>query len=167
MIVSASSRKEFQMHPEGAFAAICVDVIDLGMQESNFDGKTKMQHKVRIAFLTSEKQENGEPSYISQRFTASLDDRATLRSFLESWRGRKFTAEEALGFDMETLVGVGAMLEIIHEAGRKDPSKVYDNIFRIGRLPKVDAFTGEPIIPVAIPSNFVRAQDKAKTGAPE
>ena len=163
MIVSASSQKEFQLHPEGSFAAVCCDVVDLGMQEVTFQGLKKMQHKVRIAFLTSALTDDDNPSYISQRFTASLDDRATLRSFLESWRGKKFTPAESAGFDLETLIGVGAMLEIIHEAGKNDASKTYDNIFRIGRLPKVDAFSGEPISPVAIPADFVRVQDRPKS----
>jgi hypothetical protein len=156
MIVSENTQSNFQLHPEGAFPAICCDVVDLGLQEVTFQGKTKMQHKVRIAFLTNHQTDDGRPAYISQRFTATLDERGTLRPFLESWRGKKFTPAELAGFDLEVLVGVGAMLEILHEGGKKDPSKVYDNIFRIGRLPKLDAFTGEAITPVQIPADFQR-----------
>jgi hypothetical protein len=160
MIVSAKTQKEFQLHPEGAFPAVCCDVVDLGLQEVTYQGIKKMQHKMRLAFLTGAYGEDGRPSYTSRRFTASLDERGTLRPFLEAWRGKRFTEDELSGVDLGNLIGVGAMLEIIHEAGKQDSTKTYDNIFRISRLPKVDAFSGEPIVPVVIPSDFVRVQDR-------
>ena len=44
----------------------------------------------------------------------SLGEKANLRKFLESWRGRKFTSEELKGFGIEKLLGANCVLNIVH-----------------------------------------------------
>jgi hypothetical protein len=103
--------------PEGTFSAVCCDVVDLGMLEVTFGGKTKEQHKIWIVWQIEEVMADNRPYTVRKRYTLSLHEKASLRKDLESWRGRAFTASELEGFDVETVLGVACMLNVIHAAG--------------------------------------------------
>jgi hypothetical protein len=48
-------------------------------------------------------------------FTLSMHEKATLRKFLESWRGKAYTNDEAdQGIDVELMIGVNAVIQIAH-----------------------------------------------------
>ena len=133
MPIIAKAGATFKPAPSGTFAAVCVDVIDLGALEVTYAGKTKVQHKIRIVWQIEEEDENGRPFQVSRRYTLSLHEKAGLRKDLESWRGRAFNEEECQGFDIEKLLGVGCLLNIIHNT--KDGS-TYANVSGIMKLPK-------------------------------
>jgi hypothetical protein len=121
--------------PAGSHVAVCVGVYDLGTQTETFDGKTKTAMKCWIDFqLTEEKSENNGPVTIGSFFSVSLHEKATLRKFLDSWRGRPFTQDELKGFHLGKLLGVPCMLNVIHE--NKAEGKVRDKIAAIMTLPK-------------------------------
>jgi hypothetical protein len=65
-----------------------------------------------------------------------MNEKANLRAFLTSWRGKAFTEEEAKDFDVAKLIGAPCLLNIIHKQGRKDPSKVFDEISSATPIPK-------------------------------
>lgn len=134
IIAKASSGSDFIPAPAGTWAAVCVDVVDLGILEVTFGGKTKKQHKIRIVWQIDESMPNNKPYTASKRYTLSLHEKAALRKDLESWRGRAFTNDELQGFDVETVLSVAALLNIIEE--RKPDGKTYSNIASIMRLPK-------------------------------
>lgn len=125
--------------PQGQYTAVCVDVVDLGMVTSEKYGKT--QHKIAIRWMLDGENEDGTPirrddgklPIISRRFTLSLDDRAALRSVLQAWRGKAFTPEEIKGFDVEKLIGVGALIQVVHTDNN---GKTYDNVDTVAKLPK-------------------------------
>lgn len=121
--------------PPGTHAAVCVDVIDLGMLEVNFGGKASKKHKIRIAWQIDEVMEDNKPFLVQKRYTLSLHQKAQLRKDLESWRGKQFSPEELEGFDVENLIGVNCLLNVIQEVSAKD-GKTYSNIASIMRLPK-------------------------------
>ena len=69
-----------------------------------------------------------------------------MRPLLESWRGKKFTAEEIRGFDIVKVAGKPAYLNIVHE--EKD-GKTYANIASIMPIPNglpVPQLEGEVLI---------------------
>lgn len=125
--------KSFTPAPEGQHSAVCVDIIDLGMVETTWNGKTKQSHKCRIVFEISEENEQGQRHTVREQFTASLSEKAALRKFLESWRGKPFTDDELKGFDLEALWCAPALIQVVHQA-RGD--KTYANISSIMKLPK-------------------------------
>ena len=137
--------------PEGQFLSVCVDVVDLGKMESTWQGKTTMKHKCRVVFELSEKREDGSAYRASRKFTASLSEKSNLRAFLQSWRGQPFTPEELAGFDTEVLIGVNAIVQILHA---KVGDKTYANIDAIMKpvkgMPRLEP-TGE----------YVRVKDRA------
>lgn len=128
--------KEFELPPAGTHLAICYRVIDLGTQETNWQGQTKRQHKILVSWeLPDEKMSDGRPFTISQRYTWSMSDKAALRKDLESWRGTPFTEKDfgSQGFDIRNIVGKACLLTIVPETKGE---KTYANIKAIGKLMK-------------------------------
>lgn len=136
LTVSAKGGKQFAIHPAGVVAARATRIIDLGHQRTEYKGEVKDSHKILIQWESEQLMEDGEhagkPFLISQRYTASLSEKAVLRKDLESWRGRKFTPAELERFDLKTVLGKPCMLNIVHnETG----GKTYANISSIMPLP--------------------------------
>jgi len=129
---------EFTPPPAGVFSAICYRFVDLGTQQTNWEGQVKRQHKIMLSWEITdpdERMEDGKPWTISQRFTWSMHEKAGLRKTLESWRGKPFEAADfgEGGFDTKNLVGAPCLLSIIHATKE---GKTYANISSVTKLPK-------------------------------
>jgi hypothetical protein len=100
----------------GVYHAICYGVIDLGTQFSQIYNNETRKVLLQWELPTERIEIKGEnlPRAISRQFTLSLNKKATLRQFLESWRGRAFSDTELQGFDLKNLIGVNCQLNIIH-----------------------------------------------------
>jgi len=137
---------ERQLPEAGSTMGVLVQLIDMGLQETNWDGEKKMSPKVRLTFalpdqvIDGEVVENGKttkvtkPMMVSLELTRSLGERATLRKHLESWRGAAFTSKELASFSLKNLLGKAALLTLMHktsQAGRQ-----YCAINAISKLPK-------------------------------
>lgn len=133
LTVSAESSGTFELPPPGAVAARCNRVIDLGSQESSYEGKVKLQRKILLSWELAETRTDGSPFTISRRFGLSLHEHAALRAFLQAWRGRPFTDEELAGFDLRALIGAPCLLNIAHTSRN---GRDYANILSISPLPK-------------------------------
>jgi hypothetical protein len=133
LTVSAEQSGTFELPPAGAVAARCCRLLDLGSQESTFEGKTSMKRKILLTWELAELRTDGTPFQISRRFGLSLHENSTMRAFLQAWRGRAFTPEELSAFDLRKLLNAPAMLNIttVNRAG-----KDYANILSISPLPR-------------------------------
>ena len=120
--VGVEADNKYQPHPAGTFPAVCVDVIDLGKRVSTYEGKVKVAPKLALVFRTGERREDGTPFDVAAEFTASMFDRATLRHFLEGWRGKAYSDDQVTaGVPIHKLVGQPALISVIHatsKAGR-------------------------------------------------
>lgn len=112
-LMISDSTPESTPAPAGLHQAVCAFVEDIG--EEMYQDSGKWQRKVVVCWELAETMDDGRPWMISQRYTASLNEKATLRHHLESWRGRPFTEDELEAFDLETIRGVGCQLQIIHK----------------------------------------------------
>ena len=142
--------KDFTPAPTGPHPAVCCDVIDLGMWESEWQGKKKQVRKVRLAFQIPELRDDGKRYVVSRMFTLSLGDKAALRKFLQDWRGVPFTEEQLKGFNLTTLIGAPALIQVSHN--NKNGDKTYANIDTVMKLPK-----GLPKLSV---EEYVRVKDR-------
>lgn len=138
MFLPKPSDNDFSPPPPGTHMATCYRVIDLGTQQVEYQGQQKLQHKIMLSWeLPHELMDDGRPFTISQRYTFSMSEKATLRQHLEAWRGRQFTLEDLSGppngFHMQKVIGAGCMLNIMHE---EKNGKTYPNIKAIMALPK-------------------------------
>lgn len=133
LTVSETPGTSFEMPPAGPVAARCNRLIDLGTQESTFEGEVKRQRKILLSWELAELRTDGTPFQISRRFGLSLHENASLRKFLQAWRGRPFSETELTGFDLRKLLNAPAMLNIMHTSRN---GKDYANIASISPLPK-------------------------------
>jgi hypothetical protein len=144
MLTDTGGGRDFEPIPAGPHGAICDMLVDLGLQEG---GKFGAKHKLYFRFqvptvrIEWEDKDTGEaknmPAVIGVQYTASLSEKSLLRPFLESWRGRPFTPEELRGFDPVNVVGIPALINVIHEPGNKNGKAVtYANISSIMPLPQ-------------------------------
>lgn len=120
----------------GTFTAVCSAVIDLGTQISTYEGETKSAHKLMLSFEITDqdnRRDDGSAHIVNKRFTASLHPKAGLRKFLESWRGRPFSAVELKGFNVATLAGIACLIGVVHET---KGDKTYANLSSCMKLPK-------------------------------
>lgn len=157
MIVKGPEEK-FSTAPEGTFPAVCVDNIDLGKIKSMWDGEERERHMVRLVWQIDEEDADGKPYFVKQDYTASLAEKAKLRKQLETWRGRAFTEVELFGFDLDSILGVGCLLNIVHNKGSRGGT--FANVGAVMKLAK-GMVTPKP------DNSYVRVKDrKAKAPAP-
>ena len=140
MIEASSNSSDYKPIDAGTYVARCFSMVQIGTIEQEYMGETKELNKVRITWeLPTEKKvyKEGEPEKpltVSKEFTLSLHEKANLRKFLESWRGKGFTEEEAKKFNISKLLGVSCMLSVIHKNSKQ--GKVYADISSVTSLPK-------------------------------
>ena len=129
MSITATTKtnsKKFEIIEAGSYPARCYSMIEMGPNEETYQGAAKMVNKVRITWeLPTEmqvfKEERGpEPRVISKEVSLSMHEKANLRGFLESWRGKSFTDNEAKAFDVTNLLGVPCLLSITHKTAGND-----------------------------------------------
>lgn len=141
-IIAKSSGTPRELIPANNYVARCIGMIHIGTIEEVIQGQVKKLDKVRITWelpyelKTFDKDKGEQPLVFSSEFTLSLSDKANLRKMLESWRGKPFTAEEAESFDITKLIGKTCMLNIIHEASKKDPTRIFEKLSSIAAVPK-------------------------------
>lgn len=130
----------FEPIAAGAYLARCFQMVHIGTVVEEYMGEKKMMNKVRITFeLPTEtkvfKEEKGEEPYsIGKEFTLSMHEKATLRKFLESWRGQSFTEDQTKNFDISKLLGVPCMINVIHKVAKS--GKKYAEIASISPVAK-------------------------------
>ena len=151
-IIARRPRSTYTAAPEGLHAAVCVDVVDLGIVQGAYGAK----HKVRVVWqLDLVDEDHGRRFDVARVYTLSLHERAALRKDLESWRGRKFTEVELDGFDLEKLLGVNAQVNVTQDLS--DDGAVYANVSTV--VPPVKG------APKLTPRDYVRAKDRQQPSA--
>ncbi len=136
MYLPAPTESSFTPVPAGTHLGICFRVIDLGTQQTTFNGDTKTAHKVLISWeIPDEVMGDGRPFMISQSYTWSMHEKATLRKSLEAWRGVAFTDRDfgPGGFDIKNIIGKACTLSVVHTAKN---GSVYANVASIGKVMK-------------------------------
>lgn len=134
---------DFKRIPVGSHVARCYLLVDMGEQLSDGKYGQTVQHKIRLGWEVFGEDETGAPltveydgvqrqMTIGKTYTLSLNEKAGLRKDLTSWRGRDFSPEELVGFDITNILNVYCMLNIT--TSEKD-GKTYTNISAITPLP--------------------------------
>lgn len=159
IIATAGEAGNFTPAPEGVHQAVCADVVDLGMIPG-FGGK--VQHKVCIVWQIDELRDDKQRFLLFKRYTLSLNEKANLRKDLEAWRGRAFTREEEMGFDVEKLIGANCMANVQHRASKD--GKTYANVVSLMPLPKAMKDAKLSVLDYKRPENFGASQKAAAVG---
>lgn len=137
-IRTTNNSGSLELCPEGMHVARCCRVIDCGTQESKKYGKRKRMAWIFWELPTvlrgTKTGEDATPHLVGKRYTLSHNPKAILRLDLESWYGRRFDdrqLDERGGFDLETLIGRPALLNVVHSEDGQ-----YANIMSVNPLPK-------------------------------
>lgn len=138
------TKKEYTPAPEGLHQAVCIDVVDLGIQKTQYGDQVKIEVRWVIEEVDPK---SGKQHMVLRRFTPSLHKKANLRGVLESWRGRKFTDEELKGFDIEKLIGANCQLQVCHNMSSEGDT--YANVQAVVPMHKNAA-------KMAVPEDYVR-----------
>lgn len=127
--------------PEDNHAARCYSIIHTGTRiDPNF--KT-VKNQVRVGFEivdpdlrhTFKEGEPPKPFVLSKAYNLSLNEKATLRKDLESWRGKSFTEKELGGFDISKLMNQPCFIQVVHRTSEANGNQ-YANIVSITKPPK-------------------------------
>lgn len=117
----------------GVYIAVCVGVVSLGEQYSEF--YKKYQEKVRFVWAIPDEtyEESGEikEKQISKDFTISYDRRGNLRPFLETWNCCTYSDDEFIGLEFNDQIGKPCQLQV-----SLDKTGEYANITLVMPLPK-------------------------------
>lgn len=156
IIATAGDTKSFTPAPVGVHQAVCVDVIDKGILEVTYAGKTKKQHKITLAWQIDECRDDGKRFLVFKRYTLSLNEKATLRKDLEGWRGKPFTRDDEMGFDVESVIGANGLVNIQHNTVG---DRTYANVVSI--MPLVKGMSR------IVATDYIREQDREPQDAGE
>lgn len=120
---------------EGMHHAICYGIWDIG---THFNPAfSKWAHQCIFVWELPEERGTFDgkdlPRAISKRFTVSLHEKAELRKYLQTWRGRAFTEKELEGFDVKAVLGANCYVQVIH---KKKDDKTFANVVGVTPLPK-------------------------------
>jgi len=153
---------QYPIPDEGLHNAVLVDAVDLGQLETPWGPK----HKISLIFELQSKDEDGKPFNVGKRFTRSLNEKASLRKFLEKWRGAKYSPSElSEGVDLENFIGMSATLFIVHNDS-SDTERTYANIESV--IPYKSQKTGEIAYFELKPSgDYTRVKDREGYQKPE
>jgi hypothetical protein len=151
MLMARDKGSNFVPAPAGMHQAVCVDVVDKGMVESAFYKKTS--HKCLIVWEIDEVMDTGERFTVRRMYTVSLNEKASLRKDLESWRGKPFKEEELRGFDVETVLGANCNLSIVQQTRDGD---TYANIMAVAPLMRTQQ-------KIKASDRYVRVKDRPET----
>ncbi len=113
MILECKDSGEFKPHPEGIHPAVCLDVIDLGLVKTDFQGQERIVPKVKLVFESEQKTDDGRNCIVSKNFTASLHPKARLAEFIGKWRGCPVRPGDSI--DLSKLIGACCTLVISHQ----------------------------------------------------
>ena len=134
IIKDPGSASEFQLAPAGVCVARCYQTIDLGTQTFVVKGEKKSVHQVVIGWELAELMPDGRPFAATEKYTASLHEKANMRKMLEGWRGRAFTEAERNKFDLEDVLGKLCMLNVIHVT--TSSNRTYARVASVMPIPK-------------------------------
>ncbi len=135
-LIASNNQKEFIPLEAGNHIGRVCGLIHIGTITDNIQGKEVTRNRVFISFeIPGQLRDDGKPQTIGQEFTLSMHRQGNLLPFVESMLGAKLSAEETKAFDVYTLVGKPAMVNVIHSEPNAE-GVVYANIKGVSPLPK-------------------------------
>jgi hypothetical protein len=122
---------DFILAPEGTSAAVLTVLAYLGKHQSTWQGQQRVRELVGLAWeLAEPAEEDGRALSVTEVLTASLNEKAKLYSRVLALTGGREPPE---GFDLEKLLGRGAIVTVVHEV--RD-GKTWANVSNVSALPR-------------------------------
>lgn len=145
IIVGSEGGFETKLPDEGQHLVYCYGIVVVG----NVPGyQDQYQEKVMFLFETPNatavfNEEIGpQPFGFSKEFTRSLDRRANLRKWIDSWRGKPLTDQEAVAFNIVAMMDVPIVANIYHKEAKN--GKTYTEVSSIAPFRPQQGFKFPP-----------------------
>jgi hypothetical protein len=118
--------------PAGPHPAVLVGLIQLGTQETEFQGKKDWKEQILLVWelTATKKSQSAENHIIQKQYTFSLNQKAALRKLIENWRGKSL--QEGEDFDIARCLGKPCLVTVIHTGTGERP---YGKIEGVGGVP--------------------------------
>lgn len=137
MSAPVSTTTPRELIPSGVYTARCYSIIHYGnLPEKNMKtGQDEVKDKIEITFeLPTEmkvfnEDKGPQPLVKGIEVNYFMSEKANLRKLLQTWRGKNFTDEEAANFNILSLMGVLATINIAHKTS--STGREYDYIASI------------------------------------
>lgn len=151
-IYAKKPKSTFDPCPDGLWPGVCIDVVDLGMVETDYGPKHKIQ--IRWVADAEPRRKDGRPYMVTRKYNLSMGKKSTLRPMLEMWRGKKFNDKEAYDFNHESLIGAPCQLQVAQDTGDDGPYSFVQVVLRANG------------VRIPMPKDYVRACDRPDYQAP-
>jgi len=141
MAINAKRGSSREPVPAGTYPARCYKIIHFGTIPDTYMGEQKMTNKIRLDWelptemRTFDPEKGEQPLSISKDYTLSMNEKANLCRDLESWRGKQFTDEEAVDFDIASVAGKECMINVAHKVSASS-GNVYAYVASVSPMPK-------------------------------
>lgn len=121
---------------EGVYVGTCYMLAKIGEQYSKAYDKWNDQLIIgwQINGETVTVDGTEQPRTMFNFYNAKLGEKTNLQRDLECWRGKRFTADELEGFDLQNILGTACQLQVVHS--HRDDGSVRAYIKGIMALPK-------------------------------
>lgn len=135
-VATAEPEKPRVLCPAGPLAVVCVDGVFLGKTVDQYPGNPpKLVEKYALIYQVGEiHPETGRRFELSREFTVSMHEKAALRKWLETWRNKKYTDDEARNVPLHKVVGQCGMALVEHKTSKSGND--YAKLASIMPLPK-------------------------------
>ena len=127
--MKVNGNTDFKLPEPGTYSAVCTRIIDLGTQETHYQGEIKKARKIMLSWEIDSLMDDGRPFLVSNRFTKSIHPNSLLGQTLETWRGQAFTDEERNGFELDRILGASCMVTLVKDGQ-------YVNVKGVNKIPK-------------------------------
>lgn len=121
---------DFERPPPGNHVARLIGMFDLGIQETEFQGVKKEQHRIQWVWeLLNEKQSGtkGVNHVIGMELTLSLNEKAKMRKFIEARTGKSIP--DGIEYDIVQELGQACLLNVVMNGD-------YPKVDGVSALPK-------------------------------
>ncbi|MFV2057330.1 MAG: phage replication initiation protein, NGO0469 family [Thiohalomonadales bacterium] len=168
MALCPPSKATFEGVSEGTHVAVCVKVIDIGLQDSPYGTKQQVliEFEVpgeRVEYTDESGTTKEGPKTIGKFYNFTLVDGSNLRKDMESWRGKAFKDDELMNDAGDPIWDVGKVLRAPCQLGIIKNEKGKSLINGIMGLPKgfpAPAIEGEAFVYDAEhPENLTKLSD--------
>ena len=129
-----STTTNYERAESGAYPARCIQCIDLGTRDNEYQGEVKKRKELMITWELSELMQDGRPFVVSWRGTNTLNEKGKLFQILTSWRGKPFTTDELKKFELSNILDACCMINISKETSKA--GKDFNKVISVMRLPK-------------------------------
>ncbi len=126
--------KSYERCDAGVYPARCIQVVELGTHDMEWQGEVKQRKEIMIVWELSELMQDGRPFTVTWRGTNTLNEKGKLYQMLTSWRGKPFTTDELRSFSLANILDKCCMINISKETSKA--GKDFNKVISVMPLPK-------------------------------